>query len=244
MAAVVMLVTGACGGSGNRVLSRVFAAAPWDSDESHAYRLLDEGGDVYGTCTLETDVDSEPGKTRLSRLCSNERGDRDDGMVLADPGTLTPITSSRVRIDAKSGDRIAVSSEYAPPLVYFLFDDKGDVRRTERELPEPDERSPEPGYYDDESLLWLVRGIRLEEGYQGSYEDVSAMTGQTFAVDLLVEGLETVKVPAGEFRAWKVRIRTAAATQFAWVEAGGEQRLVKARIGGIESVTYELVSSD
>ncbi|HQW50534.1 MAG TPA: DUF3108 domain-containing protein, partial [Tepidiformaceae bacterium] len=155
-----------------------------------------------------------------------------------------PIESSRTRSDAENDKRVVLTSRYDPPLVRFEFDDNGDVRRTERELPEPSERSPEPGYYDDESLLWLVRGIPLEEGYEASYENVSAATGQTFTVDVRVEGMETVKVPAGDFQAWKVRITAAAATQYAWVEAEGAHRLVKARIAGIEDVIYELTSSE
>ena len=108
----------------------------------------------------------------------------------------------------------------------------------------PSETSPDPGYYDDESLLWLVRGMDLREGYEATYQNVNAGTGGTFPVDLKVEGQETVTVPAGEFTAWKVRIRTASVTQFVWVEASGSRRLVKARIEGIEDVIYELTASN
>jgi hypothetical protein len=238
------LTAASCGGDDDRALSRVFTAPPWTGDERNTYRLVDEGGDLYGTCVLETDVDAEPGKTRLNRLCANEPLYRDDGTVLAESGTLVPIESSRTRSDAENDKRVVLTSRYDPPLVRFEFDENGDVRRTERELPQPDVRSPEPGYYDDESLLWLVRGIRLEEGYQGAYANVSAATGQTFTVGVRVEGIETVKVPAGEFRAWKVRITAAAATQYAWVEAEGAHRLVRARIAGIEDVIYELTGSE
>lgn len=238
------LTAASCGGDDDRALSRVFTAPPWTGDERNTYRLVDEGGDLYGTCVLETDVDAEPGKTRLNRLCANEPLYRDDGTVLAESGTLVPIESSRARSDAENDKRVVLTSRYDPPLVRFEFDENGDIRRTERELPQPDERSPEPGYYDDESLLWLVRGIRLEEGYQGAYANVSAATGQTFTVGVRVEGIETVKVPAGEFRAWKVRITAAAATQYAWVEAEGAHRLVRARIAGIEDVIYELTGSE
>jgi len=92
--------------------------------------------------------------------------------------------------------------------------------------------------------LWLVRGIDLREGYEGSYQNVNAGTGQTFPVDLKVEGQEEVTVPAGTFTTWRVRIRTASVTQFAWVETDGSRRLVKARIEGIEDVIYELTASN
>ena len=126
----------------------------------------------------------------------------------------------------------------------FASDEDGEKRETERDLPEPDETSPDPGYYDDESLLWLVRGIPLSDGWEGSFRDVSAGTGQTFRVDLKVEELEQVSVPLGEFQAWRVRIRTASITQFAWVEAEAPHRLIKARIHGIQDVDYELTRSE
>jgi hypothetical protein len=244
LAGTLAVVLSSCAGSNDRTLSKVFVAPPWTGDERNVYDLIDEGGELYGTCVLETDVDAEPGKTRLSRLCANEPRYRDDGTVLVDSQTLVPFEAARVRTDAEKNERVAALSVYEPPIVKFTFDDKGKVRETERDLPEPTRTSPDPGYYDDESLLWLVRGMDLREGYEASYQNVNAGTGQTFRVDLKVEGQETVRVPAGEFSAWKIRVRTASVTQFVWVEAEGSHRLVKARIEGIEDVIYELTGSN
>lgn len=244
LAGSLAVALSSCAGSNDRTLTKVFVSPPWTGDERNEYNLIDEGGDLYGTCVLETDVDAEPGKTRLSRLCANEPRYRDDGTVLVDSRTLVPLEAARVRTDAEKNERVAALSVYEPPIVRFTFDDKGKVRETERDLPEPSETSPDPGYYDDESLLWLVRGMDLREGYEASYQNVNAGTGQTFPVDLKVEGQETIRVPAGEFIAWKIRIRTASVTQFVWVEAEGSRRLVKARIEGIEDVIYELTASN
>lgn len=244
LAGSLAVVLSSCAGSNDRTLSKVFVAPPWTGDERNEYNLIDEGGNLYGTCVLETDVDAEPGETRLSRLCANEPRYRDDGTVLVDSRTLVPLEAARVRTDAEKNERVAALSIYEPPIVRFTFDDKGKVRETERELPEPTETSPDPGYYDDESLLWVVRGMDLREGYEASFQNVNAGTGQTFPVDVKVEGQETVRVPGGEFTAWKIRVRTASVTQFAWVEAEGSRRLVKARIEGIEDVIYELTASN
>ncbi|NJD66031.1 MAG: DUF3108 domain-containing protein [Chloroflexi bacterium] len=244
LAGSLAVALSSCAGSNDRTLSKVFVAPPWTGDEHNEYNLIDEGGDLYGTCVLETDVETEPGKTRLSRLCANEPRYRDDGTVLVDSLTLVPLEAARVRTDAEKNERVAALSVYEPPIVKFIFDDKGKVRETERKLPEPTETSPDPGYYDDESLLWLVRGMDLREGYEASFQNVNAGTGQTFPVDLKVEGRETIQVPAGEFTAWKIRVRTASVTQFVWVEAEGSRRLVKARIEGIEDVIYELTASN
>lgn len=235
----------ACGGGGEEhQLSKVFQGPPWTGDETLQYRLARaEDDEDYGECTLETRLNTDGGNTRLNRLCTDGEN-RDDGTVLVEPRTLRPLSASRTQYRADRDARYSFSSVYEPPIVKFESNENGEIRTTERDLPEPDETSPDPGYYDDESLLWLVRGIPLEEGWEGSFQDVSAGTGQTFRVDLKVEGLERVSVPLGEFQAWRVRIRTASVTQFAWVEADAPHRLIKARIRGIQDVEYELTRSE
>lgn len=244
LGSALALLAASCGGQSERTLTKVFVAPPWTEDESAEYRLLAERDEEYGKCILEVEVEAEPGRTRLNLLCDDEPGPhRDDGTVLVDSETLEPISSSRVRVDTEENDRFSVNSEYNPPdEVRFESNDNGTVRSTTRELPEPTDESPDPGYYDDVSLLWLVRGIDLREGYEASFQNIAANTGQTFPVDLVVEEQETVTVPAGEFVTWKVRISTASVVQFAWVDVEAPHRLIKAEIRGVQDVTYELTS--
>jgi len=231
----------ACGGGGDdRVLSFVFEAAPW-SNEQLDYQLLNERDEIYGTCEYQTEVDFEPGKTRLTLLCGDGPY-RDDRTAIVASDTLIPFTATRVNSDSEKNKRISFTTTYEPPIVRFQSDENGKIRDAERDLPEPDDNSPEPGYYDDESLLWLVRGIPLRVGWEGSFQNVNAGTGQTFPVDLKVEAQERVTVAAGEFTAWRVRIRTDSVTQVAWIDAESPHRLVKARMKGVQDVTYELTA--
>jgi hypothetical protein len=243
--AVLAATLAACGGDADRPITRIFLAPPWTADETAEYNLVIEDDEIYGTCVLETRLNAEGPNTRLNRLCGDGKN-RDDGSVLVEAATLKPLRANRtqVQVDEDSTERYSFSSSYEPPIVKFTADENGEPRETERDLPEPDELSPDPGYYDDESLLWLVRGIELREGYEASYQNVSAGTGQVFRVDITVEGREAVSVPAGEFTAWKVRVETSAITQFAWVDVESPHRLVQARIKGIQDVTYELTRAD
>jgi hypothetical protein len=238
-AAVLCLVFfSSCGSTDNPPLTKVFVHVPWTSNESADYNLVIENNQVYGTCTLETKLQDNGPNTRLNRLCGDGQN-RDDGTVLVVPDTLAPIESSRT--SERPGSRVSFTSTYDADKVTFVSDEIGKERTAERPLPQPDETSPDPGYYDDESLLWLVRGIDLSEGYEGSYQNVSAGTGQTFRVDLKVEKQERITVPAGEFTAWKVRISTDNVTQYAWVDVQSPNRLVQAYINGVQDVTYKLV---
>ncbi|MBK9545854.1 MAG: DUF3108 domain-containing protein [Dehalococcoidia bacterium] len=232
-----------CGGGEDKVLTKVFVAPPWATDETNEYNLVIEDGSVYGTCVLETRLKSDGTNTRLNKLCGDGEN-RDDGTVLVDPATLRPLSANRSQVQPEKDQRLSFSSFYEFPIVKFVADENGKQRETTRELPQPDDTSPDPGYYDDESLLWLVRGIDLREGYEASYQNVSAGTGQTFTVDILVEGQEQVRVPLGEFAAWKVRIHTASVTQYVWIETEGAHRLIQARIKGIQDVTYKMTRSE
>ncbi|PFG74446.1 DUF3108 domain-containing protein [Tepidiforma thermophila] len=231
----------ACTASEDPPAERVFLGPPWTADERFVYDLLASGREPYGTCVLETDVEFEPGVTRLSRLCSDEPGPhRDDGIATVEAQTLEPISSTRVQTDAEKNRRISFTATYAYPVVKFEANDNGKVRQTERDLPRATEKNPDPAYYDDESMLWLVRGIDLQTGYEGTYRNVSAATGAVFDVRLRVEGEEEVTVPAGTFRTWKVRISTSTITQFAWVERDAPHRIIKARVHGLQDVDYVL----
>ncbi|GIW12854.1 MAG: hypothetical protein KatS3mg062_0293 [Tepidiforma sp.] len=243
-AALAAALFSACAGTESYPAERVFLGPPWTGDERYIYDLLASGRDPYGTCILETDVDAGPGITRLTRLCSDEPGPhRDDGSVEVDEVTLEPIRSTRVQTDAEKNRRISFTATYAYPVVKYEADDNGKRRQTERDLPKATDENPDPAYYDDESMLWLVRGIDLRTGYEGSYRNASAATGAVFDVRLRVEGEEEVTVPAGTFRTWKVRISTSTITQFAWVEVEAPHRVIKARVHGLQDVDYVLVGA-
>jgi hypothetical protein len=60
-------------------------------------------------------------------------------------------------------------------------------------------------------------------------------------VDVEVDSLETLNVPAGEFRAWKVRVSKEKTVYFFWVEESLPHRVIRAQI---EGSTYELRAID
>lgn len=235
------IVTGCAAGSKTPPAERVFLGPPWQGNETFTYDLLASGRDPYGTCVLKTEVGGEPGVTRVSRLCSDDPGPhRDDGTADVVAETLVPLRSTRVQTDSEKKTRISFTATYEYPIVKYVADENGKLRQTERELPKPTDQNPNPAYYDDETMLWLVRGIELRTGYEGTYRNASAATGAVFDVKLRVEGEEEITVPAGVFRTYKVRISTSTITQFAWVEVEAPHRLIKARVHGIQDVDYVL----
>jgi hypothetical protein len=237
------LALSSCGGGTNKPLTKVFLAAPWSGGESLQYDLVLQDGKIYGHCLLEVVPNADStALTRLNRTCGDGQN-HDDGSVLVDPKSLQPTSAHREVVQADKNDRWTYDTAYNPPKVTFTANTNGNIHTADRELAKPTKDSPDPGYYDDESLLWLVRGVDLRDGYEGSYQNVNASTGRVFTVDLKVGAPEQVKVKGGEFSAWKVRIRTSSVTNTVWVETAAPHRVIKARFAGLEDVSYEFAGN-
>lgn len=239
--ATVALAGVACGSGDDPPTSRVFEAPPWSEPERLRYDLVNQGGDIDGRCVLETLPEFEPGRTKLNHLCDDGERYRDDRTAIVDAQTLRPITATRTIADLKEDERTTFVStyDYDAGIVRLRADIDGEVNEATRELPTPDEESPERGIYDDESLFWVVRGIPLRNGYEGAYHNVNAGNGRIFVVEVLVADTERVTVPAGTFETWRVRIRTQSITQTFWIEQASPHRIIRARI---ERITYALTS--
>jgi hypothetical protein len=226
--------------SSETTISKVFKAAPWQGAEDYTYNLVDQGNKVTGTCQLKTTPNSAPGQSLLEQLCSNTAGDRDDRAVTVDAQTLRPISGTRTIFAIKKNSTTVTKSTYDDNNVTLEINEGGDVHRAVRTLPKPTKDSPDPGYYDDESLFWVVRGVPLDKSFSGAYQDVNASNGQSFVAQVDVQDQETVKVPAGTFQAWKIRLETSSITQYFWIDVASPHAVVQA---DIEDTRYQLVSA-
>lgn len=218
---------------------RIVEAPAWTSDETYNYDLVARGGEIDGRCLLKTDVDSKPGQTTLTHFCEDGTGEfRDDRTSVVDSETLAPISAERI---IKNEKTTTVTAEYDGGSAKLRTETDGEVTEGDRELPPATEKVPEPAWYDDESIFWLMRSVPLKSGFDGTYTNLNAANGRVFDVRVLVKDVETVKVPAGEFRAWLIRVQTDSVVQEFWIEADAPHRVIKARI---ERINYELTASN
>lgn len=243
-AGMLALTAFACGDDDPGPSAPIFMTVPWEGEESYFYNLSQRGVESYGTCQLITEPGDET--TTLIRLCSDEGSEeaepgklnRDDGEAEVDPTTLRPNTAQRTILNEDSGDRTTFVSTYFETEVRFEAQVNDDTNETTRDLPQPSEEEPNPAWYDDETLLWLVRGIPLEEEWTGVYHNVNASTGRVFKVEMEVEGRETVDVPAGEFEVWSVVVRSGGNSFRVWVEVDEPHRVIRAEV---DRSAYELM---
>lgn len=230
-----------CGGGDNTQITKVFSGPTWDVGEQLAYQLR-QRDEISGTCTLSVENAEDPALQRLVSLCGSPDGRyRDDRWVEVDPATLTPIESERVIADLDDESRTVFNAAYGSTTVLFTAAADGNENETTRDLPEPNETSPDPGYYDDVALFWVIRGAPLAEGYEASFINSNAGNARTFTVSITVQGSETVAVPAGEFETWEVEVKTGSITQIVWIEKDAARRVIRARI---EREFYELLPTD
>ena len=230
-----------CDSGSTPPLSKVFKAPPWTGAEHYTYDLRDQGDQLTGSCELKTTPESQPGQTLLEQLCGNGKGDRDDRHALVAADTLIPQSSGRTIYGIDKNRTTTFTTTYDFPKVTFHADEDGKTHDTTRDLPQPTTESPDPGYYDDESLFWVVRGVPLEKNWQGSYDDVNASLGSIFATTVKVESTEDIKVPAGDFTAWRVRVETNDNTNYFWVDQAAPHAVIQANI---DNVTYKLTAAN
>ena len=234
------VVAAACSGTGDASGDRIFETAPWTGEERFVYRVTDRGVDGEGRCEMLTFPDSAPGETRLEEHCAAAYSD--DSVVRVDTDDLDPRESVRTISRPEDGTRVTHSVTYEGTVATFVTDDGEKRRETQRDLPDPTEEHPDPGWYDDKSIFWLVRGLTLSEDYEGTYLHViNVGQPRVLPVDVSVEDRETVETPVGTFETWRVRLERDNTTYLLWVGEDGEKPVVKARI---ESVNYELVEMD
>ena len=237
--ALTLLLAAACDSGSDPPLSKVFKASPWTGQETYSYELLDQGNNLTGTCDLKTTPEIQPGQTFLEQLCGNGKGDRDDRHATVDSKTLLPITTMRTIFDVKNNKTTTFTTTYSYPTVSLHADENGKTHDTTRDLPKPSSDSPDPGYYDDESLFWVVRGVPLEKDWQGSYDDINASLGSVFSTTIKVESTEKLKVPAGEYTAWRVRVETNDDTNYFWIDEAAPHEVVQVAFA---DVTYKLTA--
>ena len=240
--ATLSVALASCAGAGKgQPHPPVIDHIPWLAPESLRYHIVESRGDVTGKCTMVTRPEFEPGRTQLSQLCDDGTVHRDDRVALVDSTTLAPIATNRTILNEETGKKTTFEATYEGTTATLKADSNGKKSTTSRTLPEPTKKVPNPAWYDDESLFWIIRGIPLKTGHKAIYTNLNPGNGRVFDVAIEVQGQERVKVPAGEFDTWKVRVKTESITQFFWIEAASPNRVIRARI---ERIAYELLPAE
>ncbi len=191
--------------------SDVAGTAPWTDGESYTYVLVnDDGRELQAALSVEIDGD----RTTLSQQFESATAE-DTTTVTVDSVTLKPIASER-EIREPDGDEERIEVEYTEDGALIR---QGDDKQSGLSVPEHS--------YDNDTSLFLWRTLPFTEGYEGSYTTIITNHRTRQKVNLRVEGLERVTVPAGSFEAWRLVITTSNARQVAWYANTPQRQLVR-----------------
>jgi hypothetical protein len=210
-----VLVT-ACDGGSNTPTSDVVSVVPWGAGpndlyvEMADYVLKNDDGESTGRGTLRVATQGSQ-VVLVQRFTSGDNSD--ESSVTVDRATLKPISSTRKIVTEDETEELQVTYTEAG----------ASIRQGERQsgLSVPEHS------YDNDSSLFLWRTLPFAPGYEAAYTTIITNRRSRQKVDLRVVDRETVRVPAGEFTAWRLEIRTSNAKQTAWYADTPARQLVR-----------------
>ena len=222
----------------------IFAAAPWRVGERHEYRLRNSAGDEVGRGVLTTKQEGERlvlGQVYTEAMTpAGAQPVRDEIAVTVDAKTLQPVAGTRA---TSSRD---ASGKAASTRMTWTYRIDGALRlatKVEREgrKPEEGEQALRAHAYDNESSLWLWRGIAFVEGYDQSYVSMNPLARSQQTVALRVPQREQIEVPAGKFETWRILLRNGRAVRTAWINSAAPNQIVRWDNGDL---IFELMKSE
>lgn len=218
---LALLAVAACGAASPAAQTTdVYHGAPWGAGERLEYSLRNESGDLLGHGLLLARID-EDGRLLLEQQYIEEapegvRPIEDDVVVVVDPATLRPIEGWR-DIVRRDSDGTPIEERYEWEYVDGADERRLVARLVTRDGVDERDFAVRQHHYDNETSLWLWRSIDFIDDYDEQYTSVNPMERSQQTVNIRIPQVEEIDVPAGEFRAWRIVVRTGRAARTAWV---------------------------
>lgn len=184
---------------------------PWQPGEEATYRLKrTQSGEAVGQTRLT--VRSAAGGVELTQSFANETAS-DLSSVVVDAQTLKAASATRKIKNPRDERELQVTYSQQGALI------KDGDKQSGISVPQH--------AYDNDISLFLWRTLDFKDGYQARYITLITNRRTRQDVTLRVRGKETVRVPAGEFTAWRLEIRAEGANQVAWISDTPARTLVR-----------------
>ncbi len=229
----LLLLAMACAGTEHITSRDIVSRIPWTLPAPDHYRVLDRDDKEIGTADFQIEKSGE-----FIRLTQHydvpDKGYVNDSVVIADPETLLPSSSSYT-LTGPNGT-LTCDAGYSAGQVSAHRVGQDEERTDLLDVPAI--------AYDSWADLFLWRTIDFSPGYETDYADVLSCTLdrlQKISVKLKVKGQERVTVPAGDYDVWRLEIDSGGETQTAWYSTDPLHVLVKYDNG---SDTFELTAGD
>ena len=195
----------------------LLSSTPWELPETSVYRI--EQGDIEGSGSITIE---ERGNDLVVDQSFEGGGFSSGAEAVVDATELTPATVDLV-VEGDEGT-VRCHAEYDGGSVtakWVLPDDETTL-----------ELDVESRSYDSWTDLILWRTLPFAENTEARYSVVAScrrprQRPESADVRVTVEGTDTVRVPAGSFEAWVVKVRVQGETQVAWYSTEPAHQLVR-----------------
>ena len=206
--------------------------APWDDGELLRFVIRSKKGEPLGDLTYSArslTVDGRPA-WRVENFLAIPRAEVAKYVhVDTDRESSLPLRSKLYH--SQMG---ALQADYVDSERRIMMNRPGDE-------PEPFTQKLRGPVYDNEQILYLIRRLPLEVGYETSF-DVTGRPGLVATATLKVLAAETVSVPAGNFECFKVEVGVPPFVETQWFTADAHRYVVKVDNAEIDVELVEITN--
>jgi hypothetical protein len=188
---------------------------PWKGDEHFEYNWVSsQDNSIVGTSTfdikLAADVTTLDEQDKIGTVTQHT-------VVKVDPQTLKPLSGQR-EVSGSPSDYTLTSTYQDGKLSITAKTAQGD-KNASIDVP--------TDAIDNDSLLMVLRGAPLAEGYSASFTVIVSANALQVQSTAVVSATESVTVPAGTFQTYKVDFNFSGTQQTAWYEVAAPHRLIQ-----------------
>jgi hypothetical protein len=84
-----------------------------------------------------------------------------------------------------------------------------------------------PNTFDNDEILMLVRSCSFKSDSTLIFNNFSPFVGRTYPSEIKILPMEVIKVPAGDFKCFKVKLTAIGQNQYVWYSISKPHYLVK-----------------
>lgn len=196
--------------------SLIFNDPHWEQGREQVYDVI-IGDQNIGTTSYEIKPDKLEGrkvyviasKTLLSTIM-------DVSKIIIRAEDLKPILTKKTVIAQQSKNE--VKAEYSNSSVNVTINVGDNSQNMKLSLPSDT--------YDNEEILMIFQEIPLKEGSKYKFSNFSPFVGRTFLSEINVAGKENVVTAAETFECFKVEMKAAGETHYAWYTVSQPRYLI------------------
>ncbi len=194
--------------------SIVISAIPWADEEETSYIIQDQEANTIGSGNLTI---AKEGESYILGQYWEVGEVKQTISIKVASDDLKPISGNQTIVSPQG--EFKINATYSDSKLKIEAETPEGNQTAEIDVPDD--------AYDNDEVLFLLRALPFEEGYQATYTNVVAAAAQKPKITVAITGKEPVETPAGVFDCWKLELSAAGQEQYMWYSVDSPHYLVK-----------------